>query len=402
MSDMNASKTNSNMVQQPNGQLQAGVDLLSRYLKIFFIILACFIVLALGWFLVFGGSFIVDSTSQSVIVLKFGKFDSECSEGWHWYAPYPINRIVRIPITKQEIRTASFMPIQPEYLYYQGKTKDGESPDERQFKLMPGIDSYVLLGDNSMMHCEWTMTYRISNPKEYFMECLSETTVSNPDYEKAVLAHNDEGTKVETLTLTAASMILKNLLDDTIITTSATLDIAKTYYDKAGYETLVKNALMKRAADMHIGVTLENLTLRIVAPPLVTLESFQNLLLSETTASKEEEFARTYQVEQLNAANAEAAKIKADATAYTKRIVEEIKADSNYFQEILSQYNKNPKATLVSLFSDTLADALVTVQDKFIVDVTGERPTLWLKLNQETKEKRAEEPMEEDEEGVAP
>ena len=82
--------------------------------------------------------------------------------------------------------------------------------------------------------------------------------------------------------------------------------------------------------------------------------------------------------------------------------MEEIKADSNYFQEILSQYNKNPKATLVSLFSDTLADALVTVQDKFIVDVTGERPTLWLKLNQETKEKRAEEPMEEDEEGVAP
>ncbi len=54
------------------------------------------------------------------------------------------------------------------------------------------------------------------------MECLSETTVSNPDYEKAVLANNDEGTKVETLTLTAASMILKNLLDDTIITTSAT------------------------------------------------------------------------------------------------------------------------------------------------------------------------------------
>lgn len=375
---------------QNEGQLQAGVSLLSRALKFFFITLAAFIILALGWFLIFGGSFIVDTTTESVIVLKFGKFEQECSEGWHWFAPHPINRIIRIPITKQEIKCSNFMPIRSDYLYYQGKSKDGEAPEDRYNKLIPGIDSYVLLGDNSIMHCEWVMTYRVSDPVKYYMNCLSETTITNPDYEKAALNQPDENSQVETLTLTTASLILRHLLEDTIIVSSATMNITGTYYDKASYENIVRAAFAERVAAMDIGVSMENLTLQLVAPPLVTLESFQELLLSETSAAQEEESARTYRVEQLNAANAEKAKIQSDAEAYAKRIVSEIQADTNYFKEILAQYREKPEATMVSIFSDTLAESLSLVQDKFIVDVTSGTPNLWLKLNQEQNQKRAE------------
>lgn len=382
---------------QQDGQFSAGVALLSRALKLFFIILAAFIIVALGWFLFFGGSFIVDTTTQSVIVLKFGKFDQECKEGWHWFLPYPVNRIIEIPITKQEVRSSTFMPVKPEFLYYQGHSKDGDFPEARDEKMLPGIDGYVLLGDNSIMHCEWVMTYRVSDPKSYYLNCLSETTIANPEWEKNRMNGSDDNSKVESVTLTAASVILKNLLDDVIITCSATQNIASTYYDKASYENLVKQAFMKRVSEMDIGITMESLTLQIVAPPLVTLDSFQKLLLSETSAASEEEAARTYRVEQLNKANAESAKIKADADAYAKRIVEEIKADSNYFTEILAQYRKNPEATLVSLFSDNLAESLSIVQDKFIVDVLGGHPTLWLKLNQEAKEKRPVEETDDEE-----
>ena len=75
------------------GQLSTGVDFLSRALKMFFGILAAFIIVSLGWFLIFGGSFIVDTTTESVIVLQFGKFKQECKEGWHWFMPYPVNKI---------------------------------------------------------------------------------------------------------------------------------------------------------------------------------------------------------------------------------------------------------------------------------------------------------------------
>jgi hypothetical protein len=86
----------------------------------------------------------------------------------------------------------------------------------------------------------------------------------------------------------------------------------------------------------------------------------------------------------------EIAKILADAEAYKLRVVKEVAADSAYFNEIFNQYSKNKQATLVSLFSDTLAEAIAPVQDKFIVDVKGGgQSVLWLKVNQEPLQQRA-------------
>jgi len=366
------------------GQLKTGVDFLSRALKMFFGILAAFIIVALGWFLIFGGSFIVDTTTESVIVLQFGKFKQECREGWHWFLPSPVNRIVRIPINKQEITSTAFMPVEPEFLYYQGVKADGSEPGESDKKLVPGVDGYVLLGNNSILHCEWVMTYRVTDPQKFFLNCLS------TDGTDAAAVSGDES-KGQVASLGPARTMLKNLLDDVVIASSATLNLDSTYYDRAKYEHTVKDALVERIAAMDFGITLENLTLKIAAPPLETIPSFQKLLLSETDAERVVEEARTYSVEQENLAKSESAKILADAEAYKLRVVKEVAADSSYFNEIYAQYSKNKQATLVSLFSDTLAEAIAPVQDKFIVDVKGGgQSVLWLKVNQEPLQQRAQ------------
>ena len=337
--------------------------------------------MSLGWFLIFGGSFIVDTTTESVIVLQFGKFKQECREGWHWFLPSPVNRIVRIPINKQEITSMAFMPVDPEFLYYQGVKADGSLPSSSNEKLVPGIDGYVLLGNNSILHCEWVMTYRVTDPQKFYLTCLS-TDV--PDA-------SDSADKGQTVSLETARVMLKNLLDDVVISSSAVLNLESTYYDRAKYEQTVKQALVDRIAALDFGVTLESLTLKIAAPPLVTIPSFQNLLLSETDAERVVEEARTYSVEQENLAKSESAKILADAEAYKLRVVKEVAADASYFNEIYAQYSKNKQATLVSLFSDTLAEAIAPVQDKFIVDVKGGgQSVLWLKVNQEPLQQRAQ------------
>ena len=366
------------------GQLKTGVDFLSRALKMFFGILAVFIIIALGWFLIFGGSFIVDTTTESVIVLQFGKFKQECKEGWHWFLPSPVSRIVRIPINKQEIISTTFMPMDPEFLYYQGVKADGTEPSSSNEKLVPGVDGYVLLGNNSILHCEWVMTYRVTDPKKFYLTCLS------TDAEGDAAAADGSTTKGQTASLGTARVMLQNLLDDVVISSSATLDLNSTYYDRANYERAVKTALMDRVAAMDFGITLENLTLKIASPPLVTIPSFQNLLLSKTDADRVVQEAMTYRVEQENQAKSESAKILADAEAYRLRVVKEVEAEANYFKEIYEQYSKNKDATLVSLFSDTLADAITPVQDKFIMDAKGKgQSVLWLKVNQEPLQQRA-------------
>ena len=366
------------------GQLKTGVDFLSRALKMFFGILAAFIIVALGWFLVFGGSFIVDTTTESVIVLQFGKFKQECKEGWHWFLPSPVNRIVRIPINKQEITSMAFMPMDAEFLYYQGVKADGTGPSDVNEKLVPGVDGYVLLGNNSILHCEWVMTYRVTDPQKFYLTCLSTDTTEN-------VSGSDDASKGQTASLGTARAMLQDLLDDVVITASAVQNLETTYYDRAKYEQTVKQALVERIAAMDFGITLENLTLKIAAPPIITIPSFQELLLSETDAERVVEEARTYSVEQENLAKSESAKILADAGAYKLRVVKEVAADASYFDEIYAQYSKNKKATLVSLFSDTLAEAIAPVQDKFIVDVKGGgQSVLWLKVNQEPLQQRAD------------
>ena len=367
------------------GQLSTGVDFLSRALKMFFGILAAFIIVSLGWFLIFGGSFIVDTTTESVIVLQFGKFKQECKEGWHWFMPYPVNKIVRIPINKQEITSTAFMPMEPEFLYFQGVKADGSEPTDVDLKLVPGKDGYVLLGNNSMLHCEWVMTYRVTDPQKFFLTCLSTDAETS-----GATQLQGESLKGQVASLGPAKIMLKDLLNDVVISSSAVLNLESTYYDRARYEAVVKQALVDRIAAMDFGITLENLTLKIAAPPVVTLQSFQKLLLSETDAERVVEEARTYSVEQENLAKSQSAKILADAEAYKLRVVKEVSADAAYFDEIYAQYSKNREATLVSLFSDTLADAIAPVQDKFIVDVHGGgQSVLWLKVNQEPLQQRA-------------
>jgi len=367
------------------GQLSTGVDFLSRALKMFFGILAAFIIVSLGWFLIFGGSFIVDTTTESVIVLQFGKFKQECKEGWHWFLPYPVNKIVRIPINKQEITSTAFMPMEPDFLYFQGVKADGSTPTEAELKLIPGVDGYVLLGNNAMLHCEWVMTYRVTDPQKFFLTCLSTDAETSGS-----AGMQGESLKGQVASLGPAKIMLKNLLDDVVIASSAVLNLESTYYDRARYEGVVKQALVDRIAAMDFGITLENLTLKIAAPPVATLQSFQKLLLSETDAERVVEEARTYSVEQENLAKSQSAKILADAEAYKLRVVKEVSADAAYFNEIYAQYSKNKEATLVSLFSDTLADAIAPVQDKFIVDVRGGgQSVLWLKVNQEPLQQRA-------------
>ncbi|MBR4885476.1 MAG: hypothetical protein IKZ33_09210, partial [Lentisphaeria bacterium] len=91
-------KKTDNPVLPPEQQnpLSGGIELLTKVLKSVFVILAVVIIALLIWFLTCGGSFIVDSTTESVIVLKFGKFHGEYKEGWHWFPPYPITKIIRI------------------------------------------------------------------------------------------------------------------------------------------------------------------------------------------------------------------------------------------------------------------------------------------------------------------
>ena len=202
-----------------------------------------------------------------------------------------------------------------------------------------------------------------------------------------------KGDDGELLGTRGASTLIKNILDDCIIKVTATWDIKDILYDKTtDYILAVEARLVKQLNDMQIGVTVESLALPVKRPPLQTIAAFDEAASASTQATIEIESAKAKAIEAANSAKSQSAMIIADAESYKARIEAQVKADISYFEAILKEYRKNPDAVMVSLYSNTLADAMALVKDKFILSkVQNSRQELRLKLNPEPVIKKTDD-----------
>lgn len=368
---------------EPQNPLSGGIELLSKTLKSVFIILAVVIIAMLIWFLTCGGSFIVDSTTESVIVLKFGKFHAEHKEGWHWYPPSPITKIIRIPTRKETVVSTTFLPSNADKIRdSKAKTLMGNDAGST---LTPGIDGYALLKDNTIIHSEWSLTYRISSPEMFYKNCLCQEANAFSDAAQEDFSSDGE---LKTVKLDAVSNMLRALLDAAVIEAGRTLDIEKTYYDPNNYLQTVREILRKKIAILEIGIEMDNLTMTLLSPPLKTHAAFQEFLLAKNIALRDVETAKTFSAEQKQKTKAETEKIIADGRMTRQRIIEETAADAKSFNEILEKYKEAPEATIVS-FTKKLADSLEQVREKYIISTDDDSQSeVRLKINREPVKKK--------------
>ncbi len=362
--------------------LSGGIERLTKVLKSVFIILAVVIIALLIWFLTCGGSFIVDSTTESVIVLKFGKFHGEYKEGWHWFPPYPITKIIRIPTRKETVVTTSFLPSNAAKLRdSKAKTLSG---NDAGATLVPGIDNYALLKDNTILHSEWSLTYRIESPEKFYKNCLSREANAFNEAAKEDFVSNDE---LQMVKLDTVSAMLRALLDASVIEAGRTLEIDNTYYTPNHYLQAVEKILRSKIRTLEIGIEMENLTITLISPPIKTLEAFREYQLAKTTAEREKEEAKTFASELKQKTAAITDQIKADGELKKEQIIAEAEADAKAFKVILEKYKDAPEATIIA-FTKQLADSLEQVREKYIISTdAGSTSEVRLKLNPEPVKK---------------
>ena len=383
--------TEENMQDQPvqmqapeqQNPLSGGIERLTKVLKSVFIILAVVIIAMLIWFLTCGGSFIVDSTTESVIVLKFGKFHGEYKEGWHWFPPYPITKIIHIPTRKETVVSTSFLPSNAAKLRdSKAKTLSGNDAGET---LTPGIDGYALLKDNTILHSEWSLTYRIASPEKFYRNCLSQDANAFSDAAKEDFVANGE---LQMVKLDSLSTMLRALLDAAVIEAGRTLNIENTYYTPNLYLQTVEKNLRNKIRALDIGVEMDNLTMTLISPPLKTLEAFREYQLAKTTSEREKEEAKTFAREMEQKTTAITEKVKADGELKKKQIIEEARADAKVFEAILKKYKEAPEATIIA-FTKQLADSLALVREKYVISTDNDSTSeVRLKINREPVKKK--------------
>ena len=125
----------------------------------------------------FSSGFFTVRQQEKAVILRFGKPVGEGQKillgaGLHWSCPYPIDEVVKIPITEIQSVDSTVgwyaMTHEQEILY---KTTGVEPPAGPS--LNPAMDGYVITADHNIIHTRATLNYHIADPIRYVFDFAS-------------------------------------------------------------------------------------------------------------------------------------------------------------------------------------------------------------------------------------
>jgi membrane protease subunit HflK len=290
-------------------------------------------------------------SQETAIRLQFGKPVGEGARallgpGLHFAWPYPIDEVVKIPVT--QIQTVSSS------IGWFGINPDGTESYEGA-SLNPAVDSYTLTADGNIIHARATLRYRINDPIRYHFDFVN------------------------------ASSVVQNALDHALVYASShhLVDDALTR-DLLGFKEKVLARLNELIQKQKLGIVVEQCDVE-TRPPRQLKEAFKNVLQAELKRSQVLNNARTNETYILTKASADAAARINEARTERVRLVEFVAAEAKRFSDLLPQYRANPELFAHQRLTETLGRVLTNAHDKFLIPQRpdGKPVEIRLQLNRE-------------------
>ena len=141
----------------------AGSQALAEALRSSFAIVKFVMLLMVLAFL--GSGFFQVGPQEKAVILRFGRLvggDNNVllGPGLHWSFPYPIDEVVKIPITESQKLTSNI----GWYFVTPEQELSGAEPPAGP-NLNPAWDGYVITADRNILHTRATLYYHIEDPK---------------------------------------------------------------------------------------------------------------------------------------------------------------------------------------------------------------------------------------------
>ncbi len=260
---------------------------------------------------------------EKAIKLRFGKPQGEGEKlllgaGLHWALPYPIDEVVKIPIT--EIQT-----VKSTVGWFQQSSNEealGGKPQPKP-SLNPEVDGYVLTADGNILHSKATLSYRIEDP----VRCVFDfTSGTNGGFSLAGVSNAVQNTLNNALVQTAA----RYKVDDILLR------------DAFGFQEAVKRRMTALAASRNLGITVEQCVVDTLAPGQLD-PAFQAVNNASQNRAKLIAEAQSYHNQVTNQAGASAVALINTAESDRQRLISEINAEAKRFKDLLPVYEANPR-----------------------------------------------------------
>ncbi len=309
--------------------------------------------------LLFGGIFYVEEYERAML-FRFGKLVTRegkpdtFGSGWYWGWPSPVDSVRKIPAGRS-------ITITTDQFWSRGSAgaldAAQQPPGQMQETLRPGEDGYLVTGDANIMHMVWSCTYRISDPKRYYL---------------GLYAPEDD-TRRDTR---GVREILRSVLANAVLKEVARWPVESVYRLGRRNESDTMSVTLDKAVWAHFEDEVETLDLGIdiqyvgaspITPPGATLSAFREVADAANEYQTAKDEAEAYHEQQLAQARGEESRILAEARAYRKRVVQAVTADADTFADFNREYRKAPRATLFAFYLDTLGETLDKVGGKYLL-----------------------------------
>lgn len=292
---------------------------------------------------------------EKAVILRFGKPVGQGEKallgaGLHMRYPYPIDEIVRIPITQiQQVQSDNGW-----YFTTPEQELSGEElpagPD-----LNPQIDSFLLTSDTNIIHARATLAYHVADPLHYAFDFAD------------------------------ASNAVRNALDNALLYTAATFSADDALINaQARFQDAVQERATEMVEEENLGIVVDYCTVNS-APPRQLADIFNQVTIAREKRAETINEALSYANQTTNNAIATAAGIVNQAQSTEFNYVTNLVASAQQFKDILPYYKQDPSLYVQQTFVTMVRGALTNVEDKWYVPqrADGKPRELRLLLNRE-------------------
>jgi membrane protease subunit HflK len=417
MAEQNENQNEQVKTQQPQTKSDQAYKFLSDALRASFTLLKIIIVVLLALFLFSG--FQTIGPYEKALVLTFGKISGEGEKrvlepGLRWVWPYPIQEIVRIPVEKKTNLALDSL------WYYERPEDKLEKNQNFGPTLNPLIDGYSLTrgerqqtgrnqSDYNIVHTKWQLTYQITDPESFFKNAY----VNFADIEA--------GQNYSDVIEKNITTMLQGLLSDAVVSTLVNYTIDDVLFGQIGSITdHVKTSLQEKLNQIQSGITAVSIQLVSQAPPRQVADAFWASVQAANAKETLIKDAQAYYDKSLNEAGGPVAEellaaledknsdpkqldklwpqlagqaqdVIAKAEAYRTRVIEDAKANADYFNSLLPEYRKNPKLVVQKIWQDAVQQVLDEADEKIVMQPTGNKNEVRVLINRDPAIKRKQE-----------
>jgi len=337
--------------------MDAGSQALEEALRSsFFIVKLAMVVMVLVFL---GSGFFTVGPQEKAVILRFGRPVGDgqkalLSAGLHWSFPYPIDEVVKIPITESQVITST--------VGWYFTTPEQELSGEELppgAGLNPAIDGYLITADKNIVHSRATIHYHIVDPLHYVFD------------------------------FTNAAGAVQNALNNALVSTAARFNVDAIYPDNLTFQDAVLQKFSDLADQENLGIALELGDVRSIPPRQLT-GVFAAVTTARENRSKLLDDARSYQNKVLSDSTAQSASVTNLAATERDNFVKSLKADAKRFTDLLPEYEKYPNLFAQQQLVLAMGQILTNVQDKMFLPERedGKPRELRLMLNREPPQKK--------------